>query len=562
MPSPRRLVPLLSLLFAVSAHAADDPAEGRALFAQNCLLCHSAGPELPGGAMGPDLAGVVDRPGAAQLGYAYSDALRNARVRWDRDALDRFLAAPATMISGTTMTAAVPDAAQRRKLIAFLATTRAGALPAEQDGGAAARLRAGDWDRDAPGRSHRVVAAELPAPYLTPSAGNGPRKAPRAAGALPQVPRGYTVGVWADGLDGPRRLRVAPNGDVFVAETGSGRIRVLRAADGAAAAQHGSVYAQGLDRPFGIAFYPAGDQPQWVYVAENNRVLRYAYGNGDLVAAGPPQVVVPRLSARTGGHSTRDLAFSADGRALYVSVGSGSNVAEGLPKKTPAQLAAWEQKNGLGAAWGDEEGRADVLVTDPEGKAPLRAYATGIRNCVGLALQPVTGALWCAVNERDGLGDDLVPDYVTRVREGAFYGWPWYYIGPHEDPRHAGERPDLRERTTVPDVLLQAHSAALGIVFVGEQAGPALPDDLRGDAFVALHGSWNRSKRTGYKVVHLTLRRSGEPEGDYTDFMTGFVNDDDSVWGRPVGVAIAHDGALLVSDDVGGRIWRVASAPR
>ncbi|WP_084197472.1 PQQ-dependent sugar dehydrogenase [Solimonas soli] len=561
--------PLVSLLLPLlpALAAADVPAQGRALFAENCLLCHAAGGDLPGGATGPDLAGIVDRAGAAQADFAYSQALRDARLHWDRDTLDRFLAAPTRVVPGTTMTTAIADAAQRRALIAFLATTRAvaPAAAAEGDGGAAARRRSGDWDRDAPEVAHRIVAAELPPPYSTPSARKGSATAARRDGALPKVPSGLVVSAWAEGLAAPRRIRVAPNGDVFVAESASNRIRVLPYVDGAATAPDGAdgtIYAAGLDAPFGMAFYPVSGEAQWLYVANRNSVVRYAYRSGDRQARGQPQTIVARLSPQAAGHATRDLQFSADGRALYIAVGSASNVAEGLlPKQSAAQLADWDARHGVGAAWGGEEARATVLVTDPLGRTPPRHFANGIRNCVGLGLQPASGALWCAVNERDGLGDDLVPDYVTRVREGAFYGWPWYYLGDHEDPRLAGARPELRGHVTVPDVLLQAHSAALGIVFYeGATAPGALPLRYRGDAFVALHGSWNRSKRTGYKVVRVPMQ-DGVPDGGYVDFMTGFVADDDHVRGRPAGVAIARDGALLVSDDLGGRIWRVAGQP-
>jgi hypothetical protein len=198
-----------------------------------------------------------------------------------------------------------------------------------------------------------------------------------------------------------------------------------------------------------------------------------------------------------------------------------------------------------------------VLAFDVEGRTPAHIFATGIRNCVGLTVQPNTGAIWCTTNERDGLGDDLVPDYTTRVQEGAFYGWPWYYLGAHEDPRHAGERPDLAGKVTLPDVLFQAHSASLTLAFYDAASGAAaFPREYLGDAFVAMHGSWNRSHRTGYKVVRVRLR-DGAPTGEYQDFLTGFVVDDGHVWGRPVGVAVAQDGALLVSDDASNTLWRV-----
>ena len=284
-------------------------------------------------------------------------------------------------------------------------------------------------------------------------------------------------------------------------------------------------------------------------MATNNQVVRFAYRPGDLKAAGALQVVVAKLADTTGGHTTQDVVFSPDGRTMYVSVGSGSNTAKSMPTKTAAEIRAWEAANVRGAAWGREAGRADVLAFTPEG-AERTIFANGIRNCVSMAIQPGTKRLWCAVNERDGLGDDLPPDYVTSVKPGGYYGWPWWYIGDHEDPRHAGERPDLAHQAIVPDVLVQAHSAPLGITFYAAR-GTAGSAAWTGQAFVTLHGSWNRAVRTGYKLVRLPFR-NGAPTGEYIDVMTGFVLDDRSVWGRPVGVAEAGDGALIVTDDAGG----------
>ncbi len=295
-------------------------------------------------------------------------------------------------------------------------------------------------------------------------------------------------------------------------------------------------------------------------MANNNSVVRFPYRNGDLKARGAAQVIVPHLSDETGGHSSRDVAFSKDGKRMFISVGSGSNVAEDMGKKDLAEIKTWEAEHGRGAAWGPETRRANILVTDPEGREPLHTFATGIRNGVGLAVNQGTGDLWVSTNERDGLGDDLVPDYITRVKEGGYYGWPWYYIGNHEDPRHAGERPDLAGQAIIPDVLEQPHSASLEMVFYTATNGVAVfPSDYVGDVFAALHGSWNRTLRTGYKVVRAHVDH-GVPTGEYEDFLTGFVVDNRSVWGRPVGVAVAHDGALLVTDDSNGTLWRVAYA--
>jgi glucose/arabinose dehydrogenase len=409
----------------------------------------------------------------------------------------------------------------------------------------------GDWRTDAPGVRRKLTPADLPAPMASRPAANPSRLIARPAGAAPKAPPGFSVSLFAHGLTEPRIVRVAPNGDIFVVESAAGRVRILRAADGAATPSASAIYASDLNEPFGVAFYPPGPKPRYVYVATTTQVVRFAYANGDLKASGAPEIVVPSLPR--GGHWTRDIAFSPDGLTMLVSVGSGSNDAEGAAPLQGAELASFQATHAPGAAWGAEENRADVLAFDPDG-GHMRVFATGIRNCSGLAIQPATGALWCAVNERDMLGDDLPPDYATSVKQGAFYGWPWYYIGANVDPRHKGERADLAAKIAIPDVLIQPHSAPLGIAFY---QGAQFPPDYRGDAFVALHGSWNRAKHTGYKVVRLIFK-DGAPTGEYQDFLTGFAVDDAAVWGRPVGVATAHDGALLVTDDGGGAIWRIA----
>ncbi len=443
-------------------------------------------------------------------------------------------------------------------LVAALAATAAPLAVQAQDQVKTGQAAFGDWRADAPGTWRRITTKDLPPPFATPSAGNGPSIAPRPDGALPKTLPGFTVAPFVTGVDGARLMRTAPNGDIFVAQTGGGVIRVLRARDGAAKPDQNVVFAEGLGGPFGIGFYPAGPNPQWVYVANTNSVVRYPYRNGDLKARGPAEIVVPKLTQGGGGHTTRDIAFSPDATRMYISVGSGSNDAEHMPKKTVADAQAFEAQKGLGAAWGSETDRADVLVFTPQG-GPPKIFATGIRNCVGLAMNPSSHDLWCATNERDGLGDNLVPDYVTRVKAGGWYGWPWYYMGGAEDPRHKGERPDLAGKVITPDVPVQPHSAALELTFYPQgAAGPsAFPTAYDGDAFVAFHGSWNRQLRTGYKVVRVKLK-AGVPTGDYEDFLTGFVLDADRVWGRPVGVTVAHDGALLVSEDANGTIWRVS----
>jgi glucose/arabinose dehydrogenase len=424
----------------------------------------------------------------------------------------------------------------------------AGAAPAFADEAVRTGAEAfGDWRTDAPGARRLITPADLPAPFATESAMGRSQRAARTGVDIPKAPPGFTVDLFASGLDNPRVIRVAPNGDIFVAETKAGRVLVFHPGGPGAELTPGAIFADGVPGVYGIAFYPSGDNPRFVYVATSDSVMRFPYRSGDVKASGLAETIA-RLPGG-GRHWSRDLAFSPDDKTLFVAIGSGTNAAEGAPPPDQASIA----EAPLGASSGDEQGRADVFAFDPDGKNQ-RVYATGIRNCSGLAVQPETGALWCAVNERDGLGDNLPPDYATRVAEGAFYGWPWYYLGDHQDPRHKDERTDLAHHITIPDVLIQAHSAPLGITFY---SADQFPPEYKGDAFVALHGSWNRSTLTGYKVVRL-LMKDGKPTGAYEDFLVGFVGDDRNVWGRPVGVGVMHDGSLLVSDDGSNAIWRVS----
>jgi glucose/arabinose dehydrogenase len=408
----------------------------------------------------------------------------------------------------------------------------------------------GDWRADRPGVTRLIRPEDLPRPGASRSAANASRVVRRPAEAEPQVPAGFKIELFAEHLSGPRQMRVAPNGDIFVAETRAGRIRILRPAVDNSHAAANDIYATGLRGPFGIAFFPNGGNPQWLYVANTDSVIRFPYRAGDTKAEAKPEIVVAGLPHGYG-HSTRDMVFTKDNKRMLVSVGSLSNAAEGIGNP-PGGLQYWIDNHALGAIWGGDTDRAAVLTFDPNGKR-LGLYATGLRNCVGLAVHPSTADVYCSTNERDGMGDNLVPDYVTRVREGAFYGWPWFYIGNHEDPEHASKRPDLREKVTVPDVLIEAHSASLGLTFYD---GSAFPSEYRGDGFAAQHGSWNRSRRTGYKVIRIRLK-DGIPTGEYEDFVTGFVINDSEVWGRPVGVAVARDGSLLMSEDGNGTIWRI-----
>lgn len=394
----------------------------------------------------------------------------------------------------------------------------------------------GDWTTDAPGVRRKITLEDLATPYDTTSAKNHPRIVERPDGAWPQAPSGFKVKEFATGLTEPRVIVRAPNGDLFVAESRAGRIRVLRDADGNGQPEVNETFASDLKRPFGIAFYPIGNDPKYVYIGNTDAVIRFAYKSGDVKANEKAETIVDDIpsgseSVGGGGHWTRDLQFSADGKTLFVAVGSQSNVSDDESEKR----------------------RAMILAFDPDGKNE-RVFAHGLRNPVGLAVHPKTGQLWTSVNERDELGDNLVPDYITQVVEGGFYGWPWFYLGPHQDPRHKDKHPELRDKVIVPDVLLQSHMASLDLAFYD---GDRFPSEYQLNVFAAEHGSWNRERRVGYKVIHVPVK-DGKATGEYQDFLTGFVTQDGNVWGRPVGVAVSKEGALLVTDDASGTIWRVA----
>ena len=408
----------------------------------------------------------------------------------------------------------------------------------------------GDWEKDAPGVMRHLSASDLEAPSPQESASNFPGTVPQPAGAEPKVPDGFKVEKVASGIANPRAIRFAPDGDLFVANSEPGEVLVLHFEKGKTEPVQ-TVFASGLNQPYGIAFYPATN-PEWVYVAESDGLRRFAYKAGDVKASGAPETLFKNIPPEH--HWTRDIVFLGD--TLLYSVGSGSNVGDGTMDETPAGgVEKWAADHPLGVAWGGEERRAAVLAYDKDGKNE-RYYATGLRNCAGMAVQPVTNTPWCVVNNVDELGDNVPFEFATSIKEGAFYGWPWYYIGNHPDPRWAHEpRADLADKVTVPDVLIQAHSAPLNIAFYDNTA---FGDAYKGDAFVALHGSWNRGQRTGYKVVRLDFDDAGKPTGTYEDFMTGFVADADNVWGRPVGVAVSADGALFVSEDGNGTIWKIS----
>ena len=395
----------------------------------------------------------------------------------------------------------------------------------------------GDWRSDAPGMRRRITIADLPPPNASRSASNSPRVVSRPRGAQLQVPAGFKIEQYAAGFRDPRVLRTAPNGDIFVTESRADQIKVMRDKDGDGRPDQTELFTEnGLKKPFGIAFYPPGPDPQYLYVANTDGVIRFPYRNGDLKARGPAEKLGVALSPggllRGGGHWTRDLVFSPDGKKMYVSVGSRSN-------------------NSDNAA---EANRARIFEFNPDGSGQ-KVYAWGIRNAVGIAIRPGSDELWMSTNERDDLGDNLVPDYISRVRAGGFYGWPWFYLGNHQDPRHKGKHPELASQSIVPDVLLQSHSASLNLC---SYDGKQFPAEYRGDIFAAFHGSWNRARPTGYKIVRVPLE-NGKARGDYEDFVTGFVTPDGNVWGRPVGLTVARDGSLLFSEDGNGTIWRVSA---
>jgi glucose/arabinose dehydrogenase len=394
-----------------------------------------------------------------------------------------------------------------------------------------------DYRRQQPGTVRKITVADLPQPYATQAVDNGPHLVPRPADAWPKALPGFSVTEYATGLTNPRLVRTAPNGDLFVVESEPGRIRVLRGVDAHGHAEKMEVYAAGLTQPFGLAFYPPGPNPAYLYAANTDSVVRFPYHNGDVEAAGKPETVVAKIPGggrlRGGGHWTRDLAFSNDGARLFISVGSHSNVDDS--DNNPAEFH-----------------RADILVASPDGSG-LAVYAWGIRNAVGIAVHPRTGQLWASVNERDNLGDNLVPDYITHIEPGGFYGWPWFYMGGHWDPRHQGKHPELQSKVLTPDVLLQPHNASLEMTFY---EAAEFPPEYRGDIFAAEHGSWNKAERTGYEVIRVPLEK-GRATGEYEDFLTGFVTPSGDVWGRPVGVAVAKDGSLIVTDDGSNTVWRV-----
>ena len=496
---------------------------GKTLYARNCLACH--GKTLKGTGNVPSL---VD----GKLTGATQGQIFWFITKGDKD-------------SGMPAWGFLPEE-KRWQIISYveaMASGTGGATPAASPAPEAASASPlkdpapkppfTDFRYEKPGTVRKITVADLPEPFATKSSSNGPSVVARPENAWPIAPPGFKVGLYATGLENPRWMRTAPNGDIFLAEMEPGKIMVFRGMTSDGKPEQTAVFAEGLKHPYGIAFYPPGPDPQWIYIGAESELMRFPYHSGDLKASGAPQHIADFPS---GGHDTRAVEFSPDGKKLFVAVGSGSNVND--PDTHP-----------------EEKGRADILWCDPA-NCELKVYAYGIRNAGGgIKVNPQTNELWCSVNERDALGDNLVPDYITHVQEGGFYGWPWWYMGAHQDPRHKGTHPELKDKAIVPDVLLQPHNASLEFTFY---QGEKFPAEYKGDIFASEHGSWNKSARAGYEVIRVPLHQTGHATGEYEDFVTGFVLPDGRVWGRPVGMTEATDGSLLVSDDGSNSIWRIS----
>jgi glucose/arabinose dehydrogenase len=389
--------------------------------------------------------------------------------------------------------------------------------------------------QEMPGKTFEIRPSDLPPPYATPSTGNSPDRVRRPEGSVPWVPPGYQANLFADNLDHARWLAVAETGEVFLAEPRAGKVTILVDSDGDGRADKRSTYTDGHDAPHGLALHGG-----YLYVADLDGVWRYPWQSGSMKARAKGERITPRGAfGDSGGHWTRNIAIAPDGKRFYVAIGSASNIAE------------------------DPAPRATVKAFRIDGSGG-RIFASGLRNPVGIAFHPDTGALYTVVNERDGLGDGLVPDYMAALKDGGFYGWPYAYIGPNPQPDFADRRPDLVRRTIVPDVLFESHSAPMALLFA---KGGNFPTDWQDDAFVAFRGSWNASVPTGYKVVRVPFE-NGRPTGAYENFVTGFRLDEPGrrttarVWGRPVGLALAKDGSMLIAVDVDNSIWRISRLGR
>jgi glucose/arabinose dehydrogenase/mono/diheme cytochrome c family protein len=493
---------------------------GAKIFADNCAKCH--GDHGQGIGNVPSLAkgSAQSAPAGEVFWYVTKGDLAHSMPSWAQlPEKDRWQVV--TYVKAMNITAVAQPSAP-------------GPTAAEMSGAPKPPAPFTDFRFEGPGTVRKISVTDLPQPYATKAAANGPRLVPRPADAWPQAPAGFKVTQYATDLKTPRYIITAPNGDFFLDETGAGDVKVFRGISADGKPEKVETFASDFKYPYGIAFYPPGPNPQYVYISETAAVFRYPYKNGDMKASGPAEHIADL--PHTPGHMARDLAFSPDGKTLFVAVGSASNVDD--PDTTP-----------------DEKNRADILAMNPDG-SNMRVFAYGIRNAGGgIAIDPETGELWCSVNERDDLGDNLVPDYITHVQEGGFYGWPWWYMGGHQDPRHEGKHPELKDKVITPDVILQPHNASLEITFY---EGRQFPAEYKGDIFAAEHGSWNKAIRAGYELIRVPLHQSGHASGEYEDFITGFVNPDGNVWGRPVGVTVAPDGSLLMTDDGTNTIWHIA----
>ena len=496
---------------------------GKQLYARNCLACH--------GKTGQGTGNVPSLVDGKLKGVAEGEVFWFV-TKGDKD-------------NGMPSWAFLPDE-KRWQVVTYVEAMASGKAGSSAKPAAAPEVDTGnvkdasptapftDFRYEKPGTIRKITVKDLPQPYATDSSDNGAELVARPANVWPVAPAGFKVELFAAGLEEPRWLRTAPNGDIFLAESQPGRIRVFRGMTSDGKPEQMQVFTSGLKQPYGIAFYPPGPDPQWIYVGNTNEVIRFSYHSGDLKASGEKQHIADLPAG--GGHWTRALDFSPDGKKMFVAVGSASN------------------DDDMDTHPG-EKNRADILWCDPA-NCELKVYAYGIRNAGGgIAVNPQTGELWCSVNERDALGDNLVPDYITHVEEGGFYGWPWWYIGAHQDPRQQGKHPELKDKAIVPDVLLQPHNASLEFTFY---QGKQFPAEYSGELFASEHGSWNKKVRVGYEVIRVPLHQTGHATGEYQDFLTGFVLPDGHVWGRPVGIAVAPDGSLLVSDDGSNSIWRIS----
>lgn len=374
----------------------------------------------------------------------------------------------------------------------------------------------------------------LPAPYSSESATKVSKMKEWPVGVTPKAPEGFVVTKFADGLKNPRWTYIAPNNDIFVVESSTfksaNQITVFRDKDNDGVFETREIFKQGLNMPFGMLILG-----NYFYIANTDGLYRFPYKQGDLKLKGNGEKILELPAGGYNNHWTRNLLASPDGSKIYVSVGSASNNAE----------------HGMDV----ETRRANILEINPDGTGE-KIYASGLRNPVGMDWNPANNELWTAVNERDDLGDELVPDYVTSVKRGGFYGWPYSYYGQIEDPRMKGQGKELVAKAIIPDVSVGSHTASLGFAFYNKQSFPA---EYRNGAFVGQHGSWNRSKLSGYKVLFVPFK-NGKPSGKPIDFLTGFIANEEKaeVYGRPVAVTVMKDGSLLVNDDSGNTIWKVA----